>query len=98
MFDFSSDLSFAYSEAGTPATSNGAGVFGFYGCVSMDVLADNGQGLISVTKKTFRIITGAIPNLLVNTTILTFNNANYLIISSDLIGDGLETVLTIQAK
>jgi capsule polysaccharide modification protein KpsS len=97
MLDLSGDLALVYQESGTAASVNGAVVFGFYDSVSLDVLAENGQGMISITKKTFRIITGSIPNLTVNQTSITFGGTTYKIIGANAIGDGLETDLVLQA-
>lgn len=85
-----------YQETGTLATYNGASVFGFFDNVSMDILADNGQGMVSITKKTFRVITNSTPALIVNQSTISFNSQTFKIIGANAVGDGLETDLVLQ--
>jgi hypothetical protein len=97
MINYVGNLAQVYASQGIPAISNGAGITGFFDCVTLNVLGDQGQGLIDINKKTFRIITGSIPNIVVNQSTITFNGCNYKIIGASAVGDGLETDLNLQS-
>ena len=97
MYNPAIQLAWVYKNQGTLALLNGgASVYGFFDNISIDVLSDNGQGIVSVTKKTFRIITSSIYGVIANTSTISFNETTYLIINVNSVGDGLETDLVLQ--